>query len=88
MSITVIVSFEVEDFDRWKVGFESRQDRRNESEIVAHPYRDMDKPNHVVILGTAPSREKFQEFFANPLQQASRTDSGVRGAPNVTFLES
>ena len=87
MSIQVIISFEVENFDKWKLGFESRQGRRTEAGIVAHPYQELDKPNHVFILATTPSREVFHSFFTNPLQQAARTDSGVLSTPSVTFLE-
>ena len=87
MSIQVIVSFEVESFAKWKLGFDNRQGRRAEAGIVANPYRELDNPNHVFILGTAPSREVFQSFFTNPLQQAGRTDSGVLSTPSVTFLE-
>lgn len=76
MNINGIVSFEVEDFDKSKGGFESRQDPRTEAWIVARPYREMGNPNHVFILGTAPSQEEFQEYFTNPLQQAGRTDPG------------
>ena len=87
MSIQVIISFEVENFDKWKLGFESRQGRRDEAGIVAHPYQELDKPNYVFILATAPSREVFHSFFTNPLQQAARTDSGVLSTPSATFLE-
>ena len=87
MSITVMVSLEVADFDAWKAVFDADSDNREKAGIRATPYKDMDNPNHVHVIGTAPSKESFLTFFSNPELQERIKKSGVQSPPEIKFLK-
>ena len=87
MSVTVIVSLKVEDFDKWYAAFSSTRDKREEAGIQAKGHQNIDDPNNAVAIGTAPSKEEFLGFFTTPEMQVIQKDAGVLGPPNVTFLE-
>ena len=86
MSITFIVSLKVEDFDKWHTVFSSMSDKREEAGIQSKGHRNIDDPNNAVIIGTAPSKEKFLEMFATPERQERQKTIGVLGR-EVKFLE-
>ena len=54
MSVTVIVSLKVEDFDKWYAAFSSTSGKREEAGILAKGHRNIDDPNNAVAIGTAP----------------------------------
>ena len=70
MSITVVISAQVSDFDLWKSKFDGLEDQRVAAGINARAYRNPDKPNTSYVIGTAPSKEVFVEFFTSPDRQA------------------
>ena len=89
MSITVHMNIQVKDFDDWKAVFDSAEIARVEAGIEATPYKELDDPNHVHVIATAPSKEDFVAFFSNPELQERLRESIVEGGgpPEVTFLE-
>ncbi|GIT59810.1 MAG: hypothetical protein VX559_01620 [Pseudomonadota bacterium] len=87
MSVTVIVSLKVEDFDKWYAAFSSTSGKREEAGIQAKGHRNIDDPNNAVAIGTAASKEEFLGFFTTPEMQEIQKDAGVLGPPDVTFLE-
>ena len=66
MSITVIVFDQVADFDDWKAMFDGDADKRENTDIYAIPYKELDDPNRVCVIGTAPSKEAFVALYSNP----------------------
>ena len=66
MSVTVIVSLKVEDFDKWYAAFSSTSGKREEAGIHAKGHRNIDDPNNAVAIGTAASKEEFLGMFAAP----------------------
>lgn len=88
MSIRVIVAFDVEDFDEFKIGFYTGVNARSEAGIEAEPYRNTDVPNNVWVILTAQSREAFDLFFSNPVTQERMRNVGIISDPTITFLES
>ncbi|MQF48769.1 hypothetical protein FIM08_02560 [SAR202 cluster bacterium AC-647-N09_OGT_505m] len=88
MSIKVIVSFEVEDFDTFKAGFDTGENARTEAGIAAEAFKNMDAPSNVWVVGTAPSKETFISFFSAPTAQERMRNAGVISAPTITLLES
>ena len=88
MSITVIISFEVEDFDKLKSVFDAAEKFRTEAGITAAAYKNMDAPNNVRIICTATSKEAFTAFFSSPAQKERMRNAGVISPPTVTLLES
>ena len=87
MPITVTLSFQVPDYDVWKAAFLLDETDRKEAGLHATPYRSLDDSNHVLIIGTAPSKEAFMTFFSNPELQERIKATGVVGPPDITFLE-
>ena len=63
MTITATLSFQVPDYDVWKAAFLLDKTDRKEAGLHATPYRSLDDSNHVLIIGTAPSKEAFMTFF-------------------------
>ena len=88
MSIKVIVSFEVEDFDKFKSGFDTGGNARTEAGITAEAFKNMDAPNNVWVIGTTPSNEAFTAFFSAPAAQERMRNAGVISPPTITLLES
>ena len=88
MSIKVIVSFEVEDFDKFKSGFDTGGNARTEAGITAEAFKNMDAPNNVWVIGIAPSKEAFTAFFSAPAAQERMRNAGVISPPTITLLES
>ena len=87
MSITVIISHQVENFDRWKIGFDGHESTRAEAKIQAKAYRRADDPNHVYVIGTAESKEAFDAFTSSPDLQEAMKKARVISQPEFTILE-
>ena len=87
MSITVIISHQVEDFDKWKIGFDGHEATRAEAKIQTKVYRHTDDPNRVYVIGTAESKEAFDAFASSPDLQEAMKKAGVISKPEFTILE-
>ena len=87
MSVTVIVSFQVADFDNWKAVFDDDENNRERAGIDATAYKELENDNQVHVIGTAPSKEEFLAFFTQPDLQKRIQDSGTIGPPDIKFLE-
>jgi hypothetical protein len=89
MSIKVIVSMDVKDFDSFSKVFNSEgpKNARKEVGLIAEAHRNLDNPTNAVIIGTAPSKEAFLGFLTTPEQADRMKSAGVVSKPTVTFLE-
>ena len=87
MSVTVIVSLKVSDFDAWKATFDGHASAREAAGINASAYRNIDDEGNAVAIGTAPSKEAFIAFFSAPEMKDVQANAGVLGPPEITFLE-
>ena len=87
MSITVVISAQVSDFDLWRSKFDGLEDQRIAADINAKAYRNPDKPNTSYVIGTAPSKEIFIEFFTSPDRQAIQDSGVITSQPEIVFLE-
>ncbi len=87
MSIKVLISFEVEDFDETKCNFDDNKSFRTAAGLSAEIYKNIDAPNSAWIIGAAPSKQAFTAFFSSPAQKERMKNAGVVSAPVVTFLE-
>jgi quinol monooxygenase YgiN len=87
MSVTVIVSLKVRDFDAWKATFDGHASAREAAGINASAYRNLDDEGNAVAIGTAASKEAFIAFFSAPEMKEVQAKAGVLGPPEVTFLE-
>ena len=87
MSVPVIVSLRVADFDNWKAEFDADVSSRQAAGIDAKAYQNIDDPDNPIAIGTAPSKEAFIAFFTRPEMQQIQKDAGVLAPPDITFLE-
>ena len=89
MSIKVIVSMDVKDFDSFSKVFNSEgpKNARKEVGLIAEAHRNLDNPTNAVIIGTVPSKEAFLGFLTTPEQAGRMKSAGVVSKPTVTFLE-
>ena len=87
MSITVVISAQVSDFDLWKSKFDELEDQRIATGINARVYCNPDKPKTSYVIGTAPSKKAFIEFFTSPDRQAIQDSGVITSPPDIVFLE-
>ncbi len=87
MSLMVVVSIEVADFDHWKSVFDDNSDSRERVGIHVDAYTQVGEPNKVTVIGTTPSVEVVQSFFSDPEQQAKMKEAGSLGKPEIKFLQ-
>jgi len=73
----------VADFDNWKKGFDAHEDTRRRHRCQAH--RVLRDDNDVLVLMDFPSADDAAAFAADPSLKTAMGDSGVQGAPDVTF---
>ena len=88
MSVKVVISMDIEDFDSWSAGFNAGSEHRKAAGIEAKAYKNLDNPNNGVVIGTVPSKEAFLAFFSTPEQAERMKSAGVVSQPVVTILES
>ena len=89
MSVKIIVSMDVKDFDSFSTAFNSEGPKkaRKEADLIAEAHKNLDNPTNVVVIGTAPSKEAFLGFLTTPEQAERMKSAGVISKPTVTFLE-
>jgi len=86
MSVTIICSMRVTNFEDWKVGFDSHEDGRKAAGISVTAYQNLDDPTNAVGIGIAPSKEAWESFFSRPNIQENMRTSGVIGQPEIMLL--
>jgi hypothetical protein len=85
---TMIVTFRVDDFDRWRKVFDAMESARLAHDIVAASvHRDADDPAVVVTILTARSLAAARAWGGSDLLRHAMADAGVAAPPVVAFLE-
>jgi hypothetical protein len=90
MTITVIVSHDIKDWDIFKQGIEPPKEvivPAAAAGITAKAYKKVDSAKAVYAIGKIPSHEVFEEFFSDPDFHKHMDDIGVIQPVNVTVLE-
>ncbi|MDB4969469.1 MAG: cyclase [Myxococcales bacterium] len=86
--VILILKHEISDFERWKALFDAGADMRKQNGMsVQTVARVSGQPNMIVIISQVPSVEQAKAFLANPQLRAAMAEAGVKGAPEMTFLE-
>lgn len=86
--IHVLVRAAVEDLQRWKSIFEENAPlRKNAGSMGVHVFSKADSPNEVLILGEYADKEKAMQMFQSQEFREAAARAGVKGAPEVTFLD-
>ena len=87
MSITVIIEANVKDFNKWLALFNELEDQRQEAGINFKAFKNPGEPQTSFVIGTAPSKQVFFDFFNSPERLAIQQAIIVK-QPIITFLES
>ena len=66
MTITVIIEANVKDFDKWLALFNELEDLRQEEGINFKAFKNPGEPQTSFVIGTAPSKQVFFDFFNSP----------------------
>ncbi len=83
----VLVTQKVVDFDDWKSKYDSQLHLRRKSGLIdLHLLRDDSDPGTVILLFGTTDLDRAREFLSSSDWQISIRDSGVRGRPNIKFL--
>ena len=80
------VGFKVEDYERWKEGYDASVEQRIAAgEISFQVFRNVDDPNTVTVLSVQESAEQIQAFIDSPdLQNHPRGAILSQELPPVT----
>jgi quinol monooxygenase YgiN len=82
-----LVSHDVEEYDRWKAGFDAQAEWRRRAGVIGHSVsRVADRPNRVVILAQSASAEGLQALSPSDELRASMQKAGVCSPPEVKML--
>lgn len=83
----VLVRHKVEDFAKWKAGYDDHAGVRKDAGLTeVHLLRNIDSPNEVVILFAAEEVEKARAFAASQDLQEIMQNVGVVDKPDIYFL--
>ena len=82
------VGFKVNNYDRWKEGYDASAEQRKASgEISFQVFRNVDDPNIVTVLSVQESAEKVQAFMDSPDIKARMKAAGVIELGRMLILE-
>ncbi len=87
MATTVINSHKVENFAKWKQGFDAGADMRTQLGIkIKGVFQSEDDENYVTIISEMPSKEVALAVLSSPELKAAGQKSGVISAPEIKIL--
>ena len=84
----LLVRHKVEDYERWKPGFEDHGATRKESGSKGvRLFRNADDPNETVIITEWDDLEKARQFAQSDDLRETMQRLGVAEQPDILFLE-
>ena len=82
------VGFKVEDYNKWKEGYDASIEQRKASgETSFQVFRNVDDPNTVTVLSVQESAEKVQAFLDSPELQARMRAAGITQMGQILIME-
>jgi hypothetical protein len=87
--VYIHVRHSVEDFARWREGFDSHAPARQAGGATDEAYvmRNVDDPNDVTVILGWNDLEKARTFTQSASLKEAMQKSGVTGPPEIRFLE-
>ena len=83
----VVVTHDVESFDRWKSAFDSHAAARRTAGVIAtHINRDADDPNRLSVYMAGTDAGRLAAFLKSPDLASTMLDAGVKGPPSITAV--
>jgi quinol monooxygenase YgiN len=82
------VAFKVEDYERWKEGYDaSIEQRKAAGEISFNVFRNVDDPNTVTVLSVQQSAEQVRAFMDSPDLKTRMKAAGVTQMGQMLIME-
>jgi quinol monooxygenase YgiN len=82
------VGFKVEDYNRWKDGYDASIEQRKASgEISFQVFRNVDDPNTVTVLSVQEIAERVQAFMDSPDLQSRMKAAGITRMGQMLIME-
>ena len=82
------VAFRVEDFGKWKAGYdESVEHRKAAGEVSYRVFRDVDDPNVVTVVSVQDSAERVLAFLDSPDLRERMKAAGVIEMGKMLIVE-
>ena len=82
------VAFRVQDYDRWKVGYdESVEQRKASGEVSFRVLRDVNDSNVVTVMSEQRSAERVQAFLDSPDLKERMKAAGIVEPGRMLLLE-
>ena len=87
MATTIINSHKVENFGKWKQGFDAGAAMRKELGIIIKGvFQSAEDENHVTIISEMPSPEIAKAILSSPKLRVAEQQSGVISTPEIKIL--
>jgi len=84
----VHVGFKVENYERWKEGYDaSIEQRKATGEVSFQVFRNVDDPNTVTVLSVQESAEQVQAFMDSPDLKARMEAAGITEMGQMLIVE-
>ena len=84
----LIVRHQVEDFDRWRAGYDANADVRTNGGVRHQMvYRSADDGNDITVMHDFETIDAARAFAGSPELKAAMAELGVVGAPQIWFVE-
>ena len=84
--IVVAIRHAVEDYDRWKAGFDAFPPTETGA-LFARVNRAVDDPNMVAVVAGYETLEVAKAFLDSPELKQKMQEAGVVGEPRIEFYE-
>ena len=82
------VAFKVENYERWKEGYDANiEQRKAAGEISFQVFRNVDDPNTVTVLSVQESAERVQAFLDSPDLKARMKEAGITQMGQMLIME-
>ena len=82
------VGFKVENYERWKEGYDaSIEQRKATGEVSFQVFRNVDDPNTVTVLSVQESAEQVQAFMDSPDLKARMEAAGITEMGQMLIVE-
>ena len=87
MATTIINSHKVENFAKWKAGFDLGENMRKELGItIKGVFQSVEDENYVTVISEMPSDEIAKAVLSSPELKAASQKSGVISTPEIKML--
>ena len=87
MATKLILSHRVKDYNQWRPGFDSDEERRRQMGFnIEGVYRSLNDENNVTIIGTVEDVNVMTQMMDNPEMQRIMEEAGVISKPEVMLM--